>query len=165
MTRPSDPDSLPSGDHVPQDYQSYLMHRAAVELLQASPALVQRAQVTLERWIAAGDGRSDTLFDQWRLILAERNWPAALEDSEAGRQRRQASPLATLLPHEARLEIIERVRKLKDAGALKAKRLCGFSAEEAISALHEYAAGQFVSEEELDRTLGVPPAHGRGEKL
>lgn len=165
MSQPPDLDRLPSGDHVPQDYQSLLMHRAAVELLQASPALVQRTQEVLERWIAAGDGRSAPLFEQWRQILAERNWTAAVEDSEAGRQRRQASPLATILPHEARLEIIERVRKLKEAGEQKANPSCGFSAEKAISALREYQAGQVVSEDELDRVLSNPPSRGRDEEL
>jgi len=121
---PIEPDlptpNWPSSDrHAPQDYKSLLMHLAAVRLLQERPELVPQLQATLERWLSASDERSRPLFEQWRQILAKEDWATALEDSEAGRQRRQASPLATVLPHETRLGIIAAVRKLKDAGTLR----------------------------------------------
>jgi len=82
------------------------MHKAAVTLIQNNPALIATAQATLARWMETGDQRTLPLWTQWRDILEQRNWTAALEDSEAGRERRQASPLSTLLPAQTRLNII-----------------------------------------------------------
>ena len=110
---PSEPASLPAGNHIAQDYQSLLMHQAAVKLISADPRLVGRAQATLARWMTKGDQRTAPLWQQWAQILANRDWARALEDSEAGRQLRQASPLSTLLPQEQRLEIIREVSHLK----------------------------------------------------
>ncbi|MDM0018033.1 RNA 2'-phosphotransferase [Variovorax saccharolyticus] len=107
------PTSLPTGNHIPQDFQSQLMHQAAVELIAADPMLVSRAKATLARWMAKGDPRTSPLWAQWRQILDQQNWTRALEDSEVGRQLRQASPLSTLLPQARRLEIIREVSSLK----------------------------------------------------
>ena len=114
FSRPSGkPTRLPSGNHIPQDFQSLLMHRAAVDLILGDPRLVQKAQTTLARWMTNGDSRTMPLWEQWRRILDKQIWAEALDDSEAGRELRQASPLSTLLPQEQRLEIIRQVRRLK----------------------------------------------------
>jgi hypothetical protein len=48
----------------------------------------------------------------WVQIIQDRDWAAALEESERGNQLRQASPMATLLPNSVRLAIIRQVRDL-----------------------------------------------------
>lgn len=114
LSRPSsEPTSLPSGNHIPQNYQSLLMHQAAVSLIIDNPALVRKAQATLARWMSRGDPRTMPLWEQWRHILDHCNWARALEDSAAGSQLRQASPLSTLLSQQTRLEIIAQVRSMR----------------------------------------------------
>ncbi len=110
---PIDPGRLPSRHHIPQDHQSLLMHREAVRLILVDPSLVLKAQATLARWMVIGSQRSVPLWEQWRDVLEQRNWDLAVEDSERGRELRQASPLSTLLPQETRLEIIARVRRMQ----------------------------------------------------
>ena len=99
--------------HGPQDLQSLLMHREAVQRLLAEPALAKRAQRTLKRWRANADPRSHELLDEWERILHERDWAAALQENERGQQLRQASPLSTLLPEDVRLAIIATVKAMK----------------------------------------------------
>jgi hypothetical protein len=99
--------------HGAQDYQSLLMHVAAVRMLKQNPRLVDRAVTTLERWRETADPSSYPLLDQWRRILETKEWHIAVAPDEQGNQLRQASPLATLLPQERRLGIIRRVKKLK----------------------------------------------------
>jgi len=112
--------SLPREKHIPQDYQSLLMHQAAVQLIRDNPELVSRAQQTLERWISTGDPHTQPLWLQWRRILDLALWNEALEESERGQQLRQASPLSTLLPQETRLAIIREVKALKERGHAQA---------------------------------------------
>lgn len=113
---PVDPVSLPSRHHIPQDFQSLLMHREAVHLILEDPSLILRALATLARWMRTGDHRPMALWEQWQCILERGDWDLAVADSEIGRQLRQASPLSTLLPQETRLEIIARVRRMQEAG-------------------------------------------------
>ncbi|MEY4563365.1 MAG: hypothetical protein RLZZ618_2642 [Pseudomonadota bacterium] len=102
--------------HAAQDYQSLLMHVAAVRMLKLDARLVGRATTTLARWRETSDPRSQPLFDEWARILRERAWHLAVAPDERGNQLRQASPLSTLLPEEERLAIIRRVKALKQAG-------------------------------------------------
>ncbi len=99
--------------HGAQDYQSLLMHVAAVRLLNQKPQLAARAIATLDRWQQTGDPRSRPLFDEWRRILGRREWHLAVAPGERGNQLRQSSPLATLLSQEQRMTIIRRVMALK----------------------------------------------------
>ncbi len=115
------PGLVGSGQHKLQDLQSLLMHKEAVRLIREDPSLVQRAQATLERWCEGGDPHSMPLWDQWRQILAQGDWDAALIESEHGKQLRQASPMSTVLPNETRLGIIAKVRALKQSGPMKAE--------------------------------------------
>ena len=110
---PQPPENL--GHHGAQDYQSLLMHVAAVRLLKQNPRLADRALATLERWRQTADPRSYALLDQWRRILKTREWRIAVAPDERGNQLRQASPLATLLPQDRRLAIIRRVKALKQS--------------------------------------------------
>ena len=99
--------------HGAQDYQSLLMHVEAVRLLKQNPRLAARAIATLDRWNQTADPRSRELLDEWRRIVDQREWRLAVAPDERGKQLRQASPLATLLPEESRLRIIRRVKTLK----------------------------------------------------
>ena len=99
--------------HGAQDYQCLLMHVEAVRLIKQNPHLVKRAVATLNRWQETVDPRSHELLDEWMRILEQRDWRLAVAPNERGNQLRQASPLATLLPEEKRLEIIRRVKALR----------------------------------------------------
>lgn len=99
--------------HRSQDLQSFLMHREAVKLLRADPAVVQKAEATLRRWMASADPRSRPLLVQWAQIVAAQDWDAALASSDQAQQLRQASPFAGLLPEDTRLAIIQYVQELK----------------------------------------------------
>lgn len=106
-----------AGRHAPQDLQSLLLHQEAVKLIQSDPSLVQRARQTLQRWRAQGDGRTLPLWDAWLRILDQSDWAKALANTQRGKQLRQASPLATLLPQATRLRILAEARALRGAGA------------------------------------------------
>jgi hypothetical protein len=96
--------------HREQDLQSLLMHEEAVRLLREDPSLVERLQQTLSRWSMRDDTNSRPLLQRWIDIVAARDWATATADTEEGRQLRQASPMATLLPEETRLAIIREVQ-------------------------------------------------------
>lgn len=100
--------------HGPQDYQSLLMHREAVRMIQNDPSLADRALAILSRWDTHVSSRSKSLREEWAQIISNRNWALALEESERGNQLRQASPLSILLPNDVRIGIIRHIRKLKD---------------------------------------------------
>ena len=101
--------------HGAQDYQSLLMHQEAVRMVCDNPALIHRLLETLQRWDRQLDRSSKNLRDQWVVIINNRDWDKAIEDSELGNQLRQASPMATLLPNKVRFDIIRKIRSLKDA--------------------------------------------------
>jgi len=102
-----------SRSHEAQDYQSLLMHRVAVRLLQADPALVERVTDTLDRWTATSDSNSRPLLEEWRELIARGKWSRALGRNERARELRQASPLTTIVPENVRLDIIRKVKKWK----------------------------------------------------
>lgn len=91
--------------HQEQDRQSLMLHTEAIRMMQADPALIERAQSTLERWYSK-ETKPYSLWDEWRRILRERDWNTALSTSDWGNQIRQASPVGCILPEEKRLEII-----------------------------------------------------------
>ena len=96
--------------HRLQDERSLMMHPEAVRMLQADPLLANKALSILERWEGHVSAQSKPLRDKWKVIIAQRDWTSALEESERGKQLRQASPLAILLPTEVRLQIIRATR-------------------------------------------------------
>ena len=99
--------------HAAQDYQSLLMHRVAVRLLQADPALVQRVTDTLDRWMTTADSSAQPLLEAWRELITRGKWAHALANTERAREMRQASPLVTILPEDVRLDIIRKVKQWK----------------------------------------------------
>ncbi len=102
--------------HQVQDLQSLVLHQEAVRLMKMNPVLVELALATLERWREAGPSRSRELWDEWLDILNRRAWRQALAQSERGRQLRQASPIATVLPDAVRRKILADVQSLRRHG-------------------------------------------------
>lgn len=92
--------------HQEQDYQSLMLHTAAIRLMQEDPRLIERALGILNRWMQAKVLHSRPLLQEWQRILLERDWELALSTSERGNQLRQASPVSCILPNKQRLEII-----------------------------------------------------------
>lgn len=99
--------------HRLQDLQSLALHEEAVRLAKADPALVLNAQDTAKRWLAAGDSRSASLWREWQSILGAGSWRKVLGRTRHAQELRQASPLVTVLPEEARQRILKQVRDLK----------------------------------------------------
>ena len=104
--------------HELQDLQSLMLHEEAVRLLKKKPELIEQALDTLERWRSAGDSHSRFLWDEWSVILHRRAWRRVLSLTRRSKELRQASPLATILPAEARQRVLEQVQQLKEGVAL-----------------------------------------------
>lgn len=90
------------------------MHREAVRLVRDDPKLLTRLRETLSRWSLRSDANSQPLLERWFDILERQDWDVVLADSEEAQQLRQASPMATVLPKETRLAIIQQVKALKE---------------------------------------------------
>lgn len=105
--------SAEEAKHKLQDLQSLALHEEAVRLAKADPTLVQLARDTADRWLATGDSRSASLWREWHSILDSGSWRKVLGRTRHAQQLRQASPLVTILPEEARLRILMQVNKLK----------------------------------------------------
>lgn len=99
--------------HRLQDLQSLALHEEAVRLAKTNPALVLQAQDTTKRWLATGDSRSASLWREWQNILDAGSWRKVLGRTRHAQQLRQASPLVTILPEEARQRILKQVSNLK----------------------------------------------------
>ena len=99
--------------HRLQDLQSLALHEEAVRLAKANPVLVLQAQDTAKRWLATGDARSASLWREWVNILDAGSLRKALGRTRHAQQLRQASPLVTVLPEEARQRILKQVSDLR----------------------------------------------------
>ena len=106
--------SADDAQHRLHDLQSLALHEEAVRLAKSDPVLVLRAEDTVRRWLASGDSRSASLWREWQAILAAGHWRKVLGRTRHAQQLRQASPLVTALPQEARRRILEQVRNLKE---------------------------------------------------
>lgn len=109
---PKPPADLDS--HGIQDYQSLLLHCAAVKLLQQEVELADRVLATLASWRTTTDPRSHALLDEWQDILDHRDWRRAVARDAQATQLRQASPLPTVLPPEMREKVLATVQALRD---------------------------------------------------
>ena len=99
--------------HRLQDLQSLALHEEAIRLAKANPALVLLAQDIAKRWLSTGDSRSASLWREWQSILDAGSWRKVLGRTRHSQQLRQASPLVTVLPEEARQRILKQVSNLK----------------------------------------------------
>ncbi|QKO20874.1 helix-turn-helix transcriptional regulator [Rhodoferax sp. BAB1] len=106
--------SVDESSHRSQDLQSLALHREAVRAIQRDPALITKAQGTLEKWLAADlKSRAAPLWQEWARIIEARNWRKALGHTCRAQQLRQASPLPTVLPDDIRLHVLDQMRSLK----------------------------------------------------
>ena len=103
------------GHHRAQDYQSLLLHCAAVKLLLDKPALADRALATLDRWRQTTSPCSHSLLDEWQDILIKKEWHRAVAEDERGNELRQASPLGAVLPEAARHAVLAQAQTLRRA--------------------------------------------------
>lgn len=94
--------------HQRQDLRSLALHQEAVRVLRQHPERAERALQVLSRWDSTADPHSKSLRDEWRRIIKGRLWHFAVEDSERGKQLRQASPLGFVLDDSVRSEILLR---------------------------------------------------------
>ncbi len=99
--------------HQVQDLQSLALHEEAVRLVRADPALRRAAKDTLDRWLQAGNSRSNGLWLEWRDILRDGTWRKVLGRTRRAQELRQASPLVTVLPEQARQSVLAQVSNLK----------------------------------------------------
>ena len=99
--------------HQLQDLQSLALHEEAVRLAKADPILVQQARDTATRWLSTGDSRTASLWREWLEILEAGTWRKVLGRTRHAQQLRQASPLVTILPDEARQRILAQVGELR----------------------------------------------------
>ncbi len=81
------------------------MHQAAVRLLREQPERLTRVLDALARWSEAEHIDPSTL-QEWRRIVANRQWEAMLEDSETGDDLRRGSPLPFALNTDERAAIL-----------------------------------------------------------
>lgn len=105
--------SADNAKHILQDLQSMALNEEAVRLVKANPALIKLAQDIAKRWLATNDSRSASLWREWLNILDAGSWRKALGRTRHAQQLRQASPLVTILPEEARQRILKEVSNLK----------------------------------------------------
>lgn len=101
------------GRHRSQDLQSLALHEEAVRLVKANPALVHAAESAALRWLRTADPRSASLWREWLTILQTGAWRKVLGRTRHAQQLRQASPLVTVLPDEARNRILAQMSDLK----------------------------------------------------
>jgi transcriptional regulator with XRE-family HTH domain len=99
--------------HQAQDLQSLALHEEAVRLVRADPALRRAAEDTLDRWLQAGNSRSNSVWLEWRDILRDGTWRKVLGRTRRAQELRQASPLVTVLPEHVRQSVLAQVSSLK----------------------------------------------------
>jgi len=99
--------------HQLQDLQSMALHEEAVRRVKAEPQLVEQAMATARRWMETGDPRASGLLREWIDVLRNRAWRKVLSRTRGAQQLRQASPLVTVLPENARKAILDQVAALR----------------------------------------------------
>lgn len=104
--------------HQVQDLQSLALHEAAVRLVRSDPTLLRSAEETLERWLKAGNSRSNALWLEWQDILRHGKWRKVLGRTRRAQELRQASPIVTVLPEPVRQNVLDQVSSLKKGIAL-----------------------------------------------
>lgn len=96
------------------DLQSLALHAAGIEMVKRDDQIRARALATVDKWLTNDPkSRSAPLWLEWRRILTEKTYRAVLGRSSRSQQLRQASPIPTLLPNEARRAILDQLIELK----------------------------------------------------
>ena len=99
--------------HQLQDLQSLALHDEAGRLVRNDPAMLQRAEQTLARWLRTGHARSRGLWQEWQDILRHRRWRRVLGHTRRAQELRQASPLTAVLPDAVRRNVLAQVSALR----------------------------------------------------
>lgn len=100
-------------DHRIAEARSLALHALAARRIAANPRLVERARVTLNRWLERYGDDAPPALREWQALL-ERPWQEvvarATELSEDAARLRQSSPLATLLDEKVRQRVHDAFR-------------------------------------------------------
>lgn len=100
-------------DHRIAEARSLAMHVMAAKRIAQDARLLARARAVVAGWLARQGDQPPAALLEWRDLL-ERPWPEiaarATAMTEDGARLRQSSPLATLLPPEARRRIHDAFR-------------------------------------------------------
>lgn len=123
-----------SAGHQLQDLQSLALHEAAVRLVKIDSSLLVKAENTVKRWLETGDARSASLWREWLQILKAGAWRKVLGRTRHAQQLRQSSPLVTILPEEARKDILSQVSSLKK-GVLVSNAMTTISSDDNLKEL------------------------------
>ena len=92
--------------------RSVAYHRVVADRLEADPAILERARALVQRWREVDP--SGPYAEEWAGILSmpiEEMKRALVEDSEAGKARRQATPFAGAIPPRERWKLWRLVRE------------------------------------------------------
>jgi hypothetical protein len=94
------------------DQRSLALDQAIAEKLRAEPALLDRARVTLARWIAQRQPAIPPVLREWETCLARMSFAEILDLLTSGRERArrlpQSSPFCGILSPGERLAILKR---------------------------------------------------------
>ena len=99
--------------HQDIDARTLAMHRVIAEKIRRDPALIERARLTLARWLSTVDPASRPYLDQWQHLLSqdlETCLAAVVEESPRATALRQSSPFAGLLTHAERFALLKSTR-------------------------------------------------------
>jgi hypothetical protein len=98
--------------HRLAEERSVAYHRVVAERLEPQPVILERARARVQQW--REEDPSGPYAEEWARILS---MPLAdikhalVEDSEAGRARRQATPFAGAIPPRERWKLWRLVRE------------------------------------------------------
>jgi hypothetical protein len=98
--------------HRLAEERSLAYHRVVAERLEREPLLLERARARVRAWRT--EGRLATYAEAWERILSmpfDAMRRAVIEDSEAGRAQRQASPFAGAMAPRERWKLWREVRE------------------------------------------------------
>lgn len=103
--------------HDDLDQRSLALHVLVARKVEANPALIEKAQGVVTRWLQISDPASHVYLQEWRAVLAQgvaASVRLATEHSEHANALRQASPMACLLSNQERFAFL---REWKQAHA------------------------------------------------
>jgi hypothetical protein len=93
------------------DQRSLALDKAIAAMIRDKPELLDRAKITLNRWIKLKEPEIPRALWEWQNILNQSTLEEILsfitEDSEKARQLRQSSPFCGILPQNVRLAILK----------------------------------------------------------
>ena len=103
--------------HSELDQRSLALHALVARKVEASPALIEKAQKVVDHWLEVSDPASHIYLQEWKSVLAQgvaASVRLATENSAHANALRQASPMACLLSNQERFAFL---REWKQAHA------------------------------------------------